>query len=71
MDVTVAVDCMGGGFGPHVTVPAAFDYLQRSAGVNIILVGVEDVIAAELRRLKPATIARAEIRAAQSGSRIV
>jgi phosphate acyltransferase len=52
MDVTVAVDCMGGDHGPHVTVPAAVDYLRRSEDVSIILVGLQDTIAAELRRLK-------------------
>ena len=52
MDVTVAIDCMGGDHGPHVTVPAALDCLRRSEGVNIILVGLRDVITAELRKLK-------------------
>ena len=64
MDVTVAVDCMGGDFGPHVTVPAALDYLQRSNGVYVILVGAEDIIAAELRKAQPAIVARTEIRRA-------
>ena len=64
MDVTVAVDCMGGDFGPHVTVPAALDYLQRCDDVNIILVGVEDVIAAELRKAKAAGAARVAIQQA-------
>ena len=64
MEVTVAVDCMGGDFGPHVTVPAALDYLQSSEGVNIILVGGDDVIAAELRKAEPAIAARAQIRGA-------
>ena len=31
MDVTVAVDCMGGDHGPHVTVPAALDFLRHCA----------------------------------------
>ena len=39
MDVTVAVDCMGGDHGPHVTVPAALDFLRQCEGVNIVLVG--------------------------------
>ena len=52
MDVTVAIDCMGGDHGPQVTVPAALDYLRRGANVNIILVGQQEVIAAELRKLK-------------------
>ena len=52
MDVTVAVDCMGGDHGPHVTVPAALDYLRRFENVRIILVGLQDEIAAELRKGK-------------------
>ena len=32
MDVTVAVDCMGGDHGAHVTVPAVLDYLARDPG---------------------------------------
>src|SRR3972149_5349163 len=52
MDVTVAIDCMGGDHGPHVTVPAALDYLRRSANGNVILVGQQELIAAELRKLK-------------------
>jgi len=50
--ITVAIDCMGGDHGPHVTVPAAVDYLRRIEDVNIVLVGQQDAIGAELRRLK-------------------
>ena len=64
MDVTVAVDCMGGDCGPHVTVGAALDYLERHANVNIILVGARDVIAAELRKAKADIVARTAIREA-------
>ena len=28
MDTTVAIDCMGGDHGPHVTVPAALNFLK-------------------------------------------
>jgi glycerol-3-phosphate acyltransferase PlsX len=52
MDVTVAIDCMGGDHGPHVTVRAALDYLQRAEDVNVILVGQQDAIAAELRKFR-------------------
>lgn len=52
MDVTVAIDCMGGDHGPHVTVPAALQYLQQDPGVNIVLVGISDAIEAELRAAK-------------------
>ncbi len=52
MDVTVAIDCMGGDHGPHVTVPAALKYLQQDPEVNIVLVGISDAIEAELRAAK-------------------
>jgi len=48
MDITVAVDCMGGDHGPHVTVPAVLDFQNRHQGVDIVLVGLRDAIEAEL-----------------------
>ncbi|MGQ0523479.1 MAG: phosphate acyltransferase PlsX [Betaproteobacteria bacterium] len=50
MDVTVAIDSMGGDHGAHVTVPAAVDYLGRDAGTSIVLVGDQESIRTELRR---------------------
>jgi glycerol-3-phosphate acyltransferase PlsX len=47
-EVTIAIDAMGGDHGPHVTVQAALGVLRRYEGVNIILVGLEEVLAAEL-----------------------
>ena len=64
MDVTVAVDCMGGDFGPHVTVAAALDYVARRENVNIILVGAPDVISAELHKASAASVARTAIQRA-------
>lgn len=49
MDVTIAVDAMGGDHGPHVTVRAALDYLKQSPGDTIVLVGLADALEAELR----------------------
>ena len=48
MEITVAVDCMGGDHGPHVTVPAALDFQRRHADVDVLLVGPRDAIEAEL-----------------------
>lgn len=62
MDVTVAIDCMGGDHGPHVTVPAAVDYLRRIENANVILVGHQDAITAELDRLKAAAEPRLAVR---------
>lgn len=49
MDITVAIDAMGGDHGPHVTVPAALHALKQDNEINIVLVGLADVIEAELR----------------------
>ena len=48
MDITVAIDCMGGDHGPHVTVPAALDYIRHDSQANVVLVGIPDAIEAEL-----------------------
>jgi glycerol-3-phosphate acyltransferase PlsX len=52
MDVTLAIDAMGGDHGTSVTVPAALDYLKRFPGDSIVLVGIPDAIEAELRAQK-------------------
>ncbi len=51
MDVTLAIDAMGGDHGPSVTVPAATEYLKQFPGDSIVLVGIPDAIEAELRVL--------------------
>jgi glycerol-3-phosphate acyltransferase PlsX len=51
-DITVAIDCMGGDHGPHVTVPSAVNYLRSNPGINILLVGLPDAIEAELAAIK-------------------
>ena len=48
MDISVAVDCMGGDHGPHVTIPAVLDFQTRQGGVDVVLVGLRDAIEAEL-----------------------
>jgi glycerol-3-phosphate acyltransferase PlsX len=49
METTVAIDCMGGDHGPRVTVPAALDFQKAHPRGNIILVGLQESIDAELR----------------------
>src|SRR5262245_52687807 len=51
MEVTVAVDCMGGDHGVHVTVPAAVALLRHEPAVSCILVGQREAIESELARL--------------------
>lgn len=54
MDVTIAIDCMGGDFGPSVTLPAVFRFLQRDDQARVVLVGlpgeVEEAVAKERPR---------------------
>lgn len=44
MGITIAIDCMGGDHGPSVTVPAALFFLKRNPDVQVILVGIEEII---------------------------
>lgn len=62
MDITVAIDCMGGDHGPHVTVPAALTFLRAQPEVNIVLVGLEDAIRIELKAHKAEIGPRLRIR---------
>src|SRR5512145_1224214 len=64
MDITVAIDCMGGDHGPHVTVPAALDFLRHNPEGNIVLVGLPDAIQAELKAHKTDTGPRLRLHAA-------
>ena len=61
MDITVAIDAMGGDHGPHITVPAALAVLDRDPEVNIILVGLRDALEAELAAQKRAPSPRLRI----------
>ena len=61
MDITLAIDAMGGDHGPHITVPAAINALKADYQLNIVLVGLEDVIQAELKAHKASTSPRLRI----------
>ena len=52
---------MGGDHGPHVTVKAALNLLRHETGINIVLVGLEEVIHAELKANKAEVGARLRI----------
>ncbi len=52
MDITIAIDAMGGDHGPKVTVPAAIAYLHKNPSDTIVLVGLADAIEAELGSFK-------------------
>ena len=61
MDITVAIDAMGGDHGPRVTIPAALDLLKLDSKVKIILVGLTDAIEAELSANKAKVDSRLSI----------
>jgi glycerol-3-phosphate acyltransferase PlsX len=50
MDVTIAIDCMGGDHGPAVTIPAAVDFLRHEGDASVVLVGLPDVVDAALKQ---------------------
>jgi phosphate acyltransferase len=52
MDVTVAIDGMGGDYGPSVTIPAAVNFLRNQADVRVILVGRPEALEPHLQGLR-------------------
>jgi glycerol-3-phosphate acyltransferase PlsX len=65
--ITIAIDCMGGDNGPPVTVPAALEFVSAHKDANVLLVGVRDLIDAELERELRRDAGRVQVRhAAQS-----
>ena len=48
VDVTLAIDAMGGDHGTTVTVPAAVEYLKQFPDDTIVLVGIAEAIETEL-----------------------
>ena len=64
MDVTIAIDAMGGDHGTRVTIPAAVRYLQQHPNDTIVLVGLPDAIEAELNTVKTSIGPRLRILAA-------
>ncbi len=64
MDVTIAIDAMGGDHGVQVTVPAALKYLQKHPNDTILLVGLPEAIEAELRAANTSVGSRLRIHTA-------
>jgi glycerol-3-phosphate acyltransferase PlsX len=48
LDLTVALDAMGGDHGPSVVVPAAFRVLDQQPELRLILVGDQDILEREI-----------------------
>jgi glycerol-3-phosphate acyltransferase PlsX len=61
MSVTLAIDAMGGDHGVVVTVPAACDFLEKHADVNIALVGDTKAIEQVLNKFSKAPLDRIQI----------
>jgi len=62
MDVKIAIDCMGGDHGAHVTVPAALSLLAGDPDVSFLLVGRQGDIERELARHAAASADRVAVR---------
>lgn len=60
--VTLAIDCMGGDFGPPVTIPAALSALDKHPDLHLVLVGDEAAIRALLRQRKAEQHPRLKVR---------
>lgn len=52
MTIKISIDCMGGDHGPAVTVAAAVSFVNREADAELVLVGLEDPIRAEMKKHK-------------------
>jgi len=52
MTIKISIDCMGGDHGPSVTVPAAISFANREPEAELVLVGLEEQIRAELKKHK-------------------
>jgi glycerol-3-phosphate acyltransferase PlsX len=50
MTIKISIDCMGGDYGPSVTIPAAVSFVNREPDVELILVGMENALRAELKK---------------------
>jgi len=53
MQITIAIDAMGGDVGPAVTVPAALTFLAQTEDCGVLLVGRSDAINAQLHKHSP------------------
>src|SRR5476649_984446 len=50
MTIKISIDCMGGDHGPSVTIPAAISFVKSEPNAELVLVGLADVIRAELKK---------------------
>ena len=50
LDLTIALDAMGGDYGPSEIIPAALFSLKKYRQLNLILVGKEEILREELKK---------------------
>jgi glycerol-3-phosphate acyltransferase PlsX len=61
MTIKISIDCMGGDHGPKVTVPAALAFANSVPDVEMVLVGRESLVRAELEKLGAANHPRLSV----------
>ncbi len=59
--LSIAIDAMGGDYGPSVTVPAALKVIAEQQDINIVLVGQEETLAPMLAKAGKALAGRLRI----------
>src|SRR6266567_9028297 len=64
MQVTIAVDAMGGDHGPRVTVAASLRFLEDHTDARVILVGLENEVRGALGGVRSPALDRASVHAA-------
>ncbi|HQV21940.1 MAG TPA: phosphate acyltransferase PlsX [Agitococcus sp.] len=61
MAITIAVDAMGGDFGPRVTIPATLSILKKNTQLSVVFVGQQSQIQPYLAKLSPDILARIRV----------
>ena len=64
MRVTIAVDAMGGDYGPPVTVAASLRFLEETPDAAVVLVGRDDAVRKALRAARSTAADRASVQPA-------
>jgi glycerol-3-phosphate acyltransferase PlsX len=62
MTIKISIDCMGGDHGPSVTIPAAISFLKREPEAELILVGREELLRAELKKHRADGLSRLSVK---------
>ncbi|MDR0934583.1 MAG: phosphate acyltransferase PlsX [Burkholderiaceae bacterium] len=60
--IKISIDCMGGDHGVSVTVPACIAFLEKTPDAELILVGVQEHITEQLKKLRAENHPRITVR---------